>query len=60
MTAPEDARVALLTDPQTCGGLLAAVPGDLADALIVALRAEGHDAAVIGEVTAAAPHLTIV
>jgi selenide,water dikinase len=60
MTAPEDPRVMLLTDPQTCGGLLAAVPAELAEALVKALRAEGHEAAVIGEVRAGAPHLTVV
>jgi selenide,water dikinase len=60
MTAPQDARVDLLTDPQTCGGLLAAVPGDRAAALVADLRAAGHEAAVIGEVTAAAPKLTVI
>jgi selenide, water dikinase len=60
MTAPEDPRVQLLTDPQTCGGLLAAVPADHAEALVMALRTEGHEAAMIGEITAGAPHLTVV
>jgi selenide,water dikinase len=60
MTAPDDPRVQILTDPQTCGGLLAAVPAELAEALVKALRAEGHEAAVIGEITAGAPHLTVV
>jgi selenide, water dikinase len=60
MTGPEDPRVQLLTDPQTCGGLLAAVPADQAEGLVAALRAEGHEAAVIGEITAGAPHLTVV
>ncbi|OYX25779.1 MAG: selenide, water dikinase SelD [Rhodobacterales bacterium 32-66-7] len=59
MTAPDDPRVALLTDPQTCGGLLAAVPAELAAGLVAQLKAAGHDAALIGSVTEGAPHLTI-
>ena len=42
---------ALVHDPQTAGGLLAAVPGDRADALARDLRAAGFDAAVIGQMT---------
>jgi selenide,water dikinase len=57
ITAPEDPRIHLLNDPQTCGGLLAAVPAALAGQLVAALRIAGHDAAVIGEVTAGLPHL---
>ena len=49
-----------LTDPQTCGGLLAAVPDDVAVALVARLRDAGHKAAVIGQVTAGTPHLTVV
>ena len=60
MTAPQDARVALLTDPQTCGGLLAAVPASEAEQLVAALRAAGHHAARIGEVITGTPHLTVV
>jgi selenide,water dikinase len=60
MTAPPDARVALLNDPQTAGGLLAAVPGDMAKALLAALHLKGHQAAIIGEVTKGAPHLTVL
>jgi selenide, water dikinase len=59
MTAPDDPRVALLTDPQTCGGLLAAVPADEAAALLAQLHAAGHEAAIIGTVTAGHPHLTV-
>ena len=43
---------ALVFDPQTAGGLLAAVPADLAAGLVAGLRAAGHDAARIGAVTA--------
>ena len=60
MTAPPDARVALLNDPQTAGGLLAAVSGDMAKALLAALHLKGHLAAIIGEVTDGAPHLTVL
>ena len=60
MDAPQDSRVALLTDPQTCGGLLASVPGERAAALVAALRAAGHRAAVIGEVVAGTPRLMTV
>lgn len=60
MTAPQDARVALLSDPQTCGGLLAAVPAEQAKGLVAALCAAGHQAALIGEVVAGTPHLTVI
>lgn len=60
MDAPQDPRVALLTDPQTCGGLLAAVPRDQAARLLVGLQGAGHEAAVIGEVVAGSPRLTVV
>ncbi len=59
MTAPQDPRVDLLSDPQTAGGLLAAVPSDQAETLLAALKAAGHDAAIIGTVTAGPPHLTV-
>ncbi len=60
MSVPQDVRVGLLTDPQTCGGLLASVPADQAAALVARLRKAGHQAAVIGEVVAGTPHLTVV
>ncbi len=59
MTAPQDARVALFADPQTCGGLLASVPAEQAERLVAALCAAGHRAARIGEIVAGTPHLTV-
>jgi selenide,water dikinase len=60
MTAPDDARTLLLPDPQTAGGLLAAVPEAEAPGLLARLHAAGHVAAIIGEVTAGDPHLTVI
>jgi selenide,water dikinase len=60
MDAPQDARVALLTDPQTCGGLLASIPAGEAQALVARLRDAGHQAAVIGEIVAGQPRLSVV
>jgi len=59
MTAPQDPRCLLLADPQTAGGLLAAVPADKATHLLAQLQAAGHDAAIIGSVMTGAPHLTV-
>ncbi len=53
------ARVALLFDPQTCGGLLAAVPGTAALGLVAALQAAGEAAALIGQLVAGRPFLTV-
>jgi selenide, water dikinase len=50
VTAPASARAALLFDPQTSGGLLAAVPAQLAQELVTKLRALGFEAAQIGHV----------
>lgn len=60
MDAPQDTRVALLTDPQTCGGLLASIPAGEAQALVARLRDAGHQAAVIGEIVAGQPRLSVV
>ncbi|MBD3787103.1 MAG: selenide, water dikinase SelD [Sphingomonadales bacterium] len=58
--APESPRARLLYDPQTAGGLLAALPEDRAEPLLAALRAEGIPAARIGRITAGAPALTVL
>ncbi|MCU0909406.1 MAG: selenide, water dikinase SelD, partial [Rhodobacteraceae bacterium] len=59
ITAPDDPRVALLFDPQTGGGLLAAVPPDGLAARIDRLTAAGIRAAVIGTVVSGPPHLVV-
>ncbi len=43
----------IVLDPQTSGGLLAALPADRAAAALADLRAAGLDAALVGEVRAA-------
>lgn len=48
---PDSPEAALLFDPQTAGGLLAAIPPEAADAALRDLRAAGHDAARIGAVS---------
>ena len=51
----------LLLDPQTSGGLLVALPGDEARALVDKLRAEGApEAAVVGEFTTEHPGRIVV
>ncbi len=59
ITAPETARAALLFDPQTAGGLLAAVPEQELATLLDALHGAGFGrAAGIGRVVAGAPGIT--
>jgi selenide, water dikinase len=48
---PDTAPAALLFDPQTAGGLLAALPADTAPETLAAIRDMGHDAALIGHIT---------
>jgi len=55
-----DAERALLTDPQTSGGLLVACAPDTVDAVLDAFRREGFaQAAVIGECVAGPPRVDV-
>ena len=56
-----DAAQRLLTDPQTSGGLLVACAPDAVDAVLKIFNNDGFsDAAVIGEMTAGNPRITVV
>jgi selenide,water dikinase len=59
-TGEDRPEAALLFDPQTGGGLLAAVPADAAAHLLDALTEAGHPAARVGEMTDAPPRLVLV
>jgi selenide, water dikinase len=55
----EDKHV--LTDPQTSGGLLVTCRPDATDDVLAIFRSEGFDrAAVVGEISAGAPSITVV
>ncbi|MGY9046640.1 hypothetical protein P775_17830 [Puniceibacterium antarcticum] len=56
---PEDARTALLFDPQTAGGLLAAVPSDRAPEVLKSLISAGYPAAVIGRLSSGLPQIKL-
>ncbi|WP_238368684.1 selenide, water dikinase SelD, partial [Mesobacterium pallidum] len=56
---PEDPRARLLWDPQTAGGLLAAVPETALSDLLHALHAAGEMAVHIGDVEAGPPSLRL-
>ncbi|MEO6298040.1 MAG: AIR synthase-related protein, partial [Paracoccaceae bacterium] len=58
ITGPVTPRTALLYDPQTSGGLLAAVPADLAQTILNALKISDPEAAIIGHFTEGPPHVT--
>lgn len=54
------AQLAILNDPQTAGGLLAAVPADQADELVARLRAGGDQASIIGHLRSGAPIISVI
>ncbi len=55
ISGPDSALKALLYDPQTAGGLLAAVPAEVAETLLNAIPG----AALIGEITAGPPRIAL-
>ena len=52
----QQARVDLISDPQTSGGLLVALPMEDAGALLAALRERDPDSAIVGAVVAQTEH----
>ncbi|MBB5516814.1 selenide,water dikinase [Rubricella aquisinus] len=60
MTLPDHPAVPLLFDPQTAGGLLAAVPADHAEAVLSELASQEVPAARIGEVTEGTPWIEVI
>jgi selenide,water dikinase len=58
LRAPQGPRCDLLFDPQTGGGLLAAVPQAAAAACLAALRADGIPAQEIGRIVSGVPGIT--
>ncbi len=59
MSVPERPSAHLLFDPQTAGGLLAAVAESEADAVLEALRKAGYPAARIGLISSGAPFVAV-
>ncbi len=60
MRPDHDVERALLTDPQTSGGLLVACAPDALDAVLAVFRDEGFaDAATVGNITAGPPRIVV-
>jgi selenide,water dikinase len=58
---PDDAARALLTDPQTSGGLLVACAPEAVDEVLATFREEGFErATVIGQMVPGKPQVTVV
>jgi selenide,water dikinase len=56
-----DAQKALLTDPQTSGGLLVACAPEACDEVLEIFRSEGFaEAAIVGEIVAGAPEVEVL
>jgi len=60
MTFAPGSRADLLFDPQTAGGLLAAIPSNLASGIMDDLREAGVQAAQIGEISEGRPWIQVV
>jgi len=60
MNHEQTPRAALLFDPQTAGGLLAAVPAAAAKEVLVQLHAAGEPATIVGQITAGLPFIEVV
>ena len=56
----DDPRMVLLFDPQTAGGMLAAVPDAAAETAVAALSAAGFHSNVIGTVVDGEPRITVI
>ena len=59
MLLPESPETALLFDPQTAGGMLAAVPPSVANELLARLTDMGETAAVIGRLDVGPAFITV-
>jgi len=60
ITSGTDSRVDVLFDPQTAGGMLAALPAAAADSVLTDLIAAGYDSAIIGTITVGTPQINVL
>ena len=60
VSSGEDSRSAIVFDPQTAGGFLAAVPAETAEAALAELIGAGFASSLIGTITAGAPRITLI
>ncbi len=60
VSAPERPETDLLFDPQTAGGLLAALPAEDVPGVLADLQAAGYLAATIGRIVGGAPRVIVV